>query len=290
MNTDKTTSPASLQKRLKTLWGAQQMPFFSAATQPYLSQTHRQLLARLEQMLSIHSSGIVHGPNGVGKSYLISHFTTELNPKAYRIVTLSHSTLRGTGLLRMLCMLLGKKPKFRREDNLKTLSDAFSSLVPVWPIIVLEEAQNLTADALEELRLLSLFGASKTKTPFSFIFVGDENLMPRLMMGINDPLISRLGFALEVHPLGPQQVPQYIQCRLAEVGMHGQPFSDAATQMLVDASAGIPRIINNIAQRAIEAAAMVEQNHIEKEHIQQALQTLPWLTKIAGKNHQALAT
>ena len=102
-----------LRTRLSTLWGAEQMPFGEESKALYRTPGSEKLLQGLEQMTSVHASGIVYGANGVGKTYLVNEFLRALNPKGYLSVVLSHSTLAGSGLLRLLSHLLGKRARFR---------------------------------------------------------------------------------------------------------------------------------------------------------------------------------
>ncbi len=103
------------------------MPFGADASNAYLTPAIETLLQRLEQMTSVHASGMICGPNGVGKSYLMDRFLDQLDDKRYLGVALSHSTLAGSGLLRMLSHLLGKPPRFRREDKITGQSGRNSS-------------------------------------------------------------------------------------------------------------------------------------------------------------------
>ena len=82
------------------------MPFGAGAKSAYLTPAIETLLQRLEQMTSVHASGMIYGPNGVGKSYLMDRFLDQLDDKRYLGVALSHSTLAGSGLLRMLSLVL----------------------------------------------------------------------------------------------------------------------------------------------------------------------------------------
>jgi type II secretory pathway predicted ATPase ExeA len=94
---------------------------------------------------------------------------------------LTHSSLKGSDLIRQMVSLAGKKLRHRRGDNVLQLQAAWQEWAPLWPLIVLEEAQDLNAAALEELRLLS--GArSDTHMPFSLVLVGDEDLLARLQI------------------------------------------------------------------------------------------------------------
>ena len=274
MNTDK---QPNLKTRLSTLWGAEQMPFGADARSTYLTPAIETALRRLEQMTSVHASGMIYGPNGVGKSYLMDRFLDQLDDKRYLGVVLSHSTLAGSGLLRMLSDLLGKPPRFRREDNIANLAAAFEELRPLWPVILLEEAQNLGADAMEEFRLLSLYKHQKTQAPFSYILVGDEALMPRLTLKINAPVVSRLGYSFALSPFSYDECKGYIQSRLEEVGIFSEPFEAPVIDMLIETSQGLPRTLNHLAQRSFEAAAMDNQSRITSSHFEQALHCMPWL-------------
>jgi type II secretory pathway predicted ATPase ExeA len=96
-------------------------------------------------------------------------------------------------------------------------------------------------------------------------------------MGINRPLISRLGFALKLSQLDPAQSRDYVAARLRTVGIHANLFQDQALELLIQAAGGLPRAINHLGQRAIEAAAAAASPSIGPNHVQAALDRLPWL-------------
>ena len=138
-----------------------------------------------------------------------------------------------------------------------------------------------TAAALEEVRLLTC-ARSDTRPPFSLLLVGEDSLLPRLQMGINRALLSRLGFALTLARLEPAQSREYVAARLRAVGVHANPFEDQALELLVQAAGGLPRAINHLAQRAIEAAAFSGNASISAIHLQAALDRLPWFSSLAA--------
>ena len=90
----------------------------------------------------------------------------------------------------------------RRSDNVAAIHAAFGQLGTRWPLLVLEEAQNLSASAIEEVRLLTCV-RTDTCPPFSLLLIGDDSLLARLQMGIHHGLLSRLGFCLGLRPLDP---------------------------------------------------------------------------------------
>lgn len=274
-------APPDLDTALKSLWGASHMPFAAAVPQPFASETFRQTRHRLEQLVAVRAAGLLHGPNGVGKTLLLHHFLHSLPDKCYKTLVLSHSSVPGTDLLRLLCSELGQTPRLRRSDNALLIRQGWQQLDRLWPVLVLDEAQNLSPKALEEVRLLTC-DRPDTQSPFSLVLVGDEQLLPRLQMGINAPLLSRLSFCLHLQPWSAQDFHGYVQARLEQVGIHVNPFEPPALQLLLEAGQGLPRLWNHLAQRALEEAALQNSRAITAAHVQRALELLPWVAQLAS--------
>ena len=89
-----------------------------------------------------------------------------------------------------------------------------------------------------------------------------------------------MGFCLEVSGWPPELCTEYIAKRLAEVGIHENVFDPEAEQLLLRIAGGIPRTINHLGQRSFEEAARDRSRQIRVEHVQQALEQLPWLGTI----------
>jgi len=269
-----------LDTALKTLWGASQMPFGGAVEKPYASGAFTDVRRRLEQLAGARACGLLHGPNGVGKSLLVRHFLQSLPDKRYKPLVLSHSSVTGTDLLRLLCAALGQTPRMRRSDNVILIRQGWQQLDRLWPVLVLDEAQNLSAGALEEVRLLTC-DRPDTQPPFSLLLVGDEQLPPRLLMGVNAPLLARLSFSLQLQPWSHEALAGYVQARLQDAGIHSNPFEAAALQLLLQAGNGRPRLLNHLAQRALEEAAAQNSRTITTAHLQHALDLVPWAAQLA---------
>jgi type II secretory pathway predicted ATPase ExeA len=273
-------NPPDLDTALKTLWGASQLPFGAAVEKPYASESFQQTRRRLEQLVGVRAGGLLHGPNGVGKTLLVAHFLAALPDKRYKPLVLSHSSVTGTDLLRLLCTELGQTPRMRRSDNILLIRQGWQQLERLWPVLVLDEAQNLSATALEEVRLLTC-DRRDTQPPFSLLLVGDQQLLPRLQMGINAPLLARLSFCLPLQPWTGPELERYLQARLEQVGIHTNPFEAAALPLLVQAANGLPRLLNHLAQRALEEAAAQNSRTVTAAHVQRALELLPWVAPLA---------
>lgn len=269
----------NLALAFKSLWGASTIPFCAGAKPAFQHPEFEALSAKISQLCAIGSSGVLHGPNGSGKSYLINHLlSSRLAEKQFKTLVLTHSSLTGSDLLRALCLQLEIRPKFRRSDNVAAITEAWKALANRWPVLIVEEAQNLSAVALEELRLLSC--AKLDTVPFSLILVGDNALLANLKLGVHAPLRSRLGYCLELRALNAQQSRQYVEHALHSASIHASPFQLDALELLIQAGGGLPRTINHLAQRAMEAAASAGSVDVTAAHLQAGIDRLPWLVNL----------
>ena len=126
-------------------------------------------------------------------------------------------------------------------------------------------------------------GSAMLKGPtkaFEFSWANQLWMMPRLHMGVNRPLLSRMGYCLCLEPWTREQAAEYVQQRLLEVGLHENVFVPEAQELLLRIAGGIPRTINHLGQRAFEEAARDHSRAISREHIQKALDQLPWLGRL----------
>ncbi len=276
-----TTSDKSIdmEGQLRSQWGASAWPFSAAVKEPLKSDAYTRTLRRLEQCMAVRACGILHGPNGVGKSRLVKALVDRLPQKSYRTMVLTHSSVTGADITRYLCHTQGISIAQRRSDNIMALHKLWRDLDGLWPVLIFEEAQNLSAVAMEELRLMTCERLD-TQPPFSLLLVGDGTLMPRLHMGVNRPLLTRMGFCLELSVWPPELCSEYIGKRLEEVGIHENVFDPEAEQLILRIAGGIPRAINHLGQRSFEEAARERSRQIRAQHVQQALEQLPWLGRI----------
>ena len=88
-------NPPDLDTALKSLWGASQLPFGAAVEKPYASDTFKETRRRLEQLVAVRACGLLHGPNGVGKTLLVRTLS-EPPPHSFRTRTAPSSHLLRT--------------------------------------------------------------------------------------------------------------------------------------------------------------------------------------------------
>ena len=276
--TAKSTEAPPLDLALKTLWGASRWPGMADGEVVLAHPSWQNAYRRLDQLASVRASGVLCGPNGVGKSTLLHRWSERLNPKQNRVVSMAHGSLAHSDLLRHLVNLGGKTPLYRKGDNVRLLAELWQEWSPAWPIVIIEEAQDLSIASLEELRLLTCARSDATP-PFSLILCGDEDLLGRLEMNVNRPLVSRLGFCLQLDRWPADSFCEYLHKRLAEVGIHSSPFEPAAETLLLQSAQGLPRTLNALLQRSMEQAALSNRRVVTSADVQIALDALPWLTR-----------
>jgi general secretion pathway protein A len=274
-------SKPTVEVLLKTVWGANAPPFAETCAVPYESPAFLDTLGQLEQLLRLRASGVLHGPNGTGKSLLLDALLDRLSDREFLAVKHAHASVTGPDLLRSLCRAYGVEPSLRRSDNVHRLLKHWQALGALHPVVVIDEAQQLDSRALEELRLLCadrtrLTGKDRT-APFSLLLCGDQDLMPTLAMGVHRALRSRLGFCLLTTPFSEEQTTAYVLHRWREVGVQTCPFDAAALTLLHQAAAGVPRTLNHLGTLATTLAARAKSAVIGAQHVQEALAQLPWL-------------
>ena len=193
---------------------------------------------------------------------------------------LTHASLSGCGVLSTLAARLGKRATFRREANLALIEAAVAELGKVVPLIVLDEAQNFGYGSLEEVRLL--LGLNLAEPPaFALVLIGDEYLLSTLRLRQHRSLYSRIACHFNLGPWSAAQIAQYVQQRLAAVGITRQAIDPAALNLLSSASGGLARSLCLLARAAWIQAASAGAQSIEPPHVQAAIESVPGAAGLA---------
>jgi general secretion pathway protein A len=140
-------------------------------------------------------------------------------------------------------------------------------------IIVVDEAQNLPDDTLEELRLLSNLETDKDKL-FQIVMIGQPELEPRLMTDRLRQLNQRITTRIHLKHFRPDETLDYINHRLIKAGKRNLKIHKKAGKLIHKLSNGIPRLINMLISRSLMAAYLEESNVIHPGHINHAVKSL----------------
>ncbi len=255
-------------------WGARSVPFQDQDQELFETEQTREATERLQQSAALRSVMLLSGDNGVGKSALVARWVRTLEPKAYRPLTITQASLSASGVLCTLLAKLGQVPGYQRAINLSRMEDAICHLSSVIPVIILDDAQNYTVSAMEEVRLL--LGLNLPQQPaFCLIMIGDIYLLDSLRLQSRRALYTRIAVSHQLQPLQPAQVEAYLVYRLKQAGLERPCFEAAAIEMIASASDGVPRTINLIARTAWIEASREQQNKIAPKHVEAALRLVP---------------
>jgi type II secretory pathway predicted ATPase ExeA len=179
---------------------------------------------------------------------------------------------------------LGKRGSIRRERNLDELSSYLSEHERQTLVIVMDDAQNSTHGTLEELRLL--LGLNLPSQPaFALILIGDEYLLGQLQLRNHRALCSRLGAHHLLAPWTLEEIQTYLKTGLEAVGINrATVFEPAAVDLLVRATAGVPRGVCLLARAAWLEAARAEAREITAQTLQLAMEQVPGLAGLSRHN------
>jgi len=256
-------------------WGARSVPFMDQREQKlFESEQSVTAIELLQQSAALRSVMLLSGDNGVGKSAVVAHWVRTLEPKAYHPLTITQASLSASGVLCTLLTKLGQVPGYQRSVSLTRMEDAVSRLGSVVPVIILDEAQNYTASAMEEVRLL--LGLNLPPQPvFCLILIGDNYLLDTLRLQSRRALYTRIAVSYQLQALQPAQVEAYLIHGLKQAGLDRSCFEAAAIEMIASASDGVPRTINLLARTAWIEASRQQHGKITTKHLQTALRMVP---------------
>jgi general secretion pathway protein A len=256
-------------------WGAKAVPFNTAdSIEPFDTPATQRAMELLDQTAALRSFMLLSGDNGVGKSALVARWLSQLEPKRYHPVAITHATLSGSGLLSTLLLKLGCPARHLRSQKLVQIEEAMQRFERLIPVLVLDEAQLLTPEALEEIRLL--LGLNLPTQPlFALVLVGDNYLLDTLRLHNRRALYSRIACVYQLPALEPSQAQAYLNHQFEQVGVHRPCFEEPALQMLIAAAEGIPRTLNLLARTAWIEASRLKTDMIAPDHVRAALQLVP---------------
>jgi general secretion pathway protein A len=234
---------------------------FSIAPNPryvYLSPQHREALAHL--LYGISSGGgfvALTGEVGTGKTTLC-RCLLESVPEDVEIAVIFNPRLNSRELLAGICDEL-RIPYPQHRASLKLLIDLLNShLLEVHArgkrtVVLIDEAQNLSFDVLEQIRLLTNLETNDSKL-LQIILVGQPELNELLRRRNLRQLSQRITARYHLRPLSWRDTAAYIRHRIAVSGGTRKVFSASAVFMIYRLSGGIPRVINLICDRALLGA------------------------------------
>jgi len=244
----------------------------------FASEQHREALAAIEYTIRMRKGIVlVTGNIGSGKTTVGRTMLERCGGDA-TIIPLVHGHATGAELIRHILRSL-HIPTHHRDDHARLLERLEAYLKqqaelnrPV--VLFVDEAQTLSTEALEELRLISNFDTNTTKL-LQLVLVGQPELREQIASPQLSALRQRIVMAKQLRPLGIQDTAGYIAHRLKAASKDPKhvavSFSGDAIATMYDATGGIPRLINVICDNCLLLGFVKEQKRITPTMVRQVL-------------------
>ena len=260
-------------------------PPFSITPDPryvFLSERHRDALAHLLYGIGKGGSGgfvQLTGEVGTGKTTLCRLLLEQL-PENTRVALLLNPKLSPVELVEAVCEEL-KLDISGKRGSLKALTDTLNAFLldayaqGLRVVLIVDEAQNLSTESLEQVRLLTNL-ETPTQKLLQIILLGQPELRGMLDRPELRQLAQRITARYHLTPLDAAECEAYVRHRMAVAGCARIPFSRLGLKALFQRAGGIPRLVNIIADRALMAGYAREQESLGERLVNRAAdETLP---------------
>ncbi|MGH1471288.1 MAG: ExeA family protein [Cellvibrionaceae bacterium] len=209
---------------------------------------------------------LITGEVGSGKTTLVRHLLNEIGDQSLTI-GLINNTSENFGKLIQLVSLAFKLP-YENKDDISLLQGIQNYLIEQYSkgnrcILIVDEAQNLSEKALEELRLLTNIN-SGSDLLLQIILVGQPQLFDLLSKPKLTQIAQRITVEYHLNPLSREETKKYINHRLLIAGARKPIFEDDAIDFIFNCSGGIPRLINTLCDYALVYAYATDKKTVDK--------------------------
>jgi general secretion pathway protein A len=252
-------------------------PPFSIAPDPrylYMSDQHREALAHL--VYGVTTDGgfvLLTGEVGAGKT-TICRCLLEQVPEETDIAFIINPRVTVDELLASICDEIGVRYPEGTTSNKVFIDGINDYLLDAHArgrktVIVIEEAQNLSAEVLEQVRLLTNLETNERKL-LQIIMLGQPELRDMLARPDLQQLSQRITARYHLGPLSEKEVDPYVAHRLAIAGVSKRLFSPPAIRLLYRLSGGVPRLINLLCDRALLGAYVQDKSGVTRSTLRKA--------------------
>ena len=276
-------------------------PFFNLRSKPFdllpnpyflfLSKSHKKALTYLDYAIRERAGFILlTGEIGSGKTTLIRSLINKHNDSIV-LARVFNTRVSSEQLISMINDDFGIPVSSGEKTAL--LRDLNEFLIEQYgkgnkPVLIIDEAQNLTPETLEDVRMLSNLETDNAKL-LQIILVGQPELRETLLLPELVQLRQRICFYCHIHPLTKEEVGRYIPHRLEMAGnREAVNFSPIAIDMIWKYSRGIPRLINIICDYLMLSAFAEETKEIDEEIVREVMGDLDFGNHFWGDGGQTI--
>lgn len=259
---------------IQSRFGLEQNPFVKNAKEIiFESNELKEALTRLRYLESIKGFGLLTGRPGNGKTTALRVWARNLNPSRYKVIYISLATLTVMEFYRNLAAELNLVPAFRKIDNFKMIQKEITRCAvetKITPVIILDEANQISNAILSDLKILFNFEMD-SRDRAVVLLAGLPQMNYTLNLGIHEPLRQRITMNYNMDGLSKAESIQFIRAKLDGVHCTQHVFDDNALEAIANASNGVPRLLNKLANACLTIADARGFDHVDTETVMQAV-------------------
>jgi general secretion pathway protein A len=258
------------------------------------SKQHRRAKAYLEYGVSRNEGFIViTGEIGAGKTTVLRSLIEGLHGSNVITGHLVTTQLGAEDTLRMVGAAFGFRVKDVPKSELLITLEAFlisQTSKGKRCLLIVDEAQNLTAKAVEELRMLSNFQFGNQALLQSFL-IGQPEFREILQRPEMEQFRQRVAATCHIGPLDPDETQRYIEHRLKCAGATDKPtFEPAAFDAIHRATSGIPRRVNSICDRLLLLGFLGNKTHLTADDVAEVVREFAQESNVPARPARVAAT
>lgn len=269
-------SPAASPDLYTEHFGLLTRPFALAPDPDFLfwPPSHKRAYAMLEYGVMTHSPiTLITGDVGAGKTTLLLHLLNSLGPEV-KVGLISNPNGSRAELLRWVLMSLDQPAGL--EDSYVDLFSRFQAfLISEYAegrrvVLIFDEAQNLSREALEELRMFTNINSGKDEL-LQLVLVGQPELRDIVTQPNMRQFAQRVASNFHLTAMDRATVQSYVAHRMKVAGRARRVFSEAAVNLIYDKTGGVPRLVNQLCDLSLVYAFTKGRKLVGVETVQQVL-------------------
>lgn len=258
---------------MNIFYGLKYNPFSKGAEDCVLETIdYKEMKGRLEYLCETKGIGVFTGHPGVGKTFNLRMFCSDLSPSLYQVAYMPLSTLTTVQFYRYLAKSLGLEEKSNKMENFLNIQEylkRMSTEKRILPVIILDEAQYLRSEILNDIKLLFNFDMD-SKNYCVLVLAGLPALTSTLRYSSYEAIRQRITIQYQIVGIEHDEIKEYIETKLAAAGMTVPLFTDDAVNALSSGCQGSMRKLNNMLTQCLIIGANKKIRDINNEIVMQA--------------------
>ena len=253
----------------------------------YLSSRHRVALSLLEYGLMETAAGlsVISGEVGSGKTTLIRKLMRRINHEQLTVGLINNTSSFDADLMSWVVSVFGIE--HAEKDKITTFREFQKFLIAEYSqgkrtVLIVDEAQNLGGEALEELRMLTNINADRDQL-LQIVLVGQPELLDILQRPEYAQIAQRVSVEYHLEPLDLEDVGHYIHHRMEVAGADHKVFTEDAIKAIYCLSGGVPRLVNTLCDYSLVHGYALSKDVINLEQVVEVTKG----RKIGGINRYA---